>query len=214
MRRSTQHIAPRWLADACACTLARCVGDIDRVRVYELAIAIMGVFAARLSPCMGGLCAALLSVVAHVHHLSLPAPCARSRHLRHIEWPPAHFLFLSRCRPPPLISLLVRIYRQQMVMRQRMDAHDSGGGGVFDTYEKLRQANSDKLQTLLSRTARGRGAAGGAARHVKKSASLTGDYLDFENDEFADKWINIGMGLMVALALFLFYVLWFTDWVQ
>ncbi|TPP41772.1 hypothetical protein CGC20_8785 [Leishmania donovani] len=99
-------------------------------------------------------------------------------------------------------------------MRQRMDAQDSDGGGVFDTYEKLRQANSEKLQTLLSRTARRTTAAGGAARHVKKSASLTGDYLDFENDEFADRWINLGMGLMVALALFLFYVLWFTDWVR
>ncbi|GET87998.1 hypothetical protein, unknown function [Leishmania tarentolae] len=139
--------------------------------------------------------------------------------------PHSHFLTTSatsNCRlrtasPPPLLHFLMRTLAclHKMDMRQRVDTQDSGGGGVFDTHEKLRQANSEKLQNLLNRTAhRTTAARDGEAQRVKKSASLTGDYLDFQNDEFTDKWINVGMGLMVAVALFLFYVLWFTDWVR
>ncbi|KAG5480911.1 hypothetical protein LSCM4_06481 [Leishmania orientalis] len=94
-----------------------------------------------------------------------------------------------------------------MAMHQRTDAH---GGGAFGTHERLRQANSEKLQALLHRTA----AAGGVPRRGRNSALLTGDYLDFENAEFGNKWINLGWGLMVVVALFLLYVMWFTDWVR
>ncbi|CAJ1005003.1 hypothetical protein Q4I28_000318 [Leishmania naiffi] len=101
-------------------------------------------------------------------------------------------------------------------MHQRVDAHnaDVSGGGAFDTYENLRKANAEKLQTLLSRTAHRTAAAGGGARSLRKSGSLTGDYLDFENAEFGGQWMNLGWGLMIAVALLLFYVLWFTDWVR
>ncbi|KAG5507073.1 hypothetical protein JKF63_05819 [Porcisia hertigi] len=95
-------------------------------------------------------------------------------------------------------------------MHQRMDAC----GGAFDTYEQLREANAEKLQTLLKRTAHRTSVAAHSARSAMKSASLTGDYLDFKDPEFGGKWVNLGLGLLVAGALFLFYVLWFTDWIK
>ncbi|KAK7197335.1 hypothetical protein NESM_000680700 [Novymonas esmeraldas] len=96
-------------------------------------------------------------------------------------------------------------------MRQRTDAHEDhiSGGGAFGTSDRLRQANAERLQTLLSRTA----APAGAAK-TRAGAALTGDYLDFENAEFGGRWMNVGWAVLVALALILFYVMWFTDWVR
>ncbi|KAG5480585.1 hypothetical protein LSCM1_06289 [Leishmania martiniquensis] len=100
-----------------------------------------------------------------------------------------------------------RTHPEQVVMHQRMD---TPVGGAFDTHERLRQANSAKLKALLQRTA----AAERAARRGKKSALLTGDYLDFECRDVGGKWMNVGWGAMLGAALLLFYVMWFTDWVR
>ncbi|CBZ25781.1 hypothetical protein, unknown function [Leishmania mexicana MHOM/GT/2001/U1103] len=194
--------------------VAPCAGDLDRWRVNEFTIVNHGSFRCALES-VHGLPLRCAAERCRARPPSLPTcpVCARS------PSPPHRMAAGALSLPSPLPSSSLhphahaRIYLQQILMRQRMDAQDSGGG-VFDTYEKLRQANSEKLQTLLSRTARRTTATGGGAQRVKKSASLTGDYLDYEDDAFADKWINLGMGLMVALALVLFYVLWFTDWVR
>lgn len=101
-------------------------------------------------------------------------------------------------------------------MRQRadgMDQHDNGsssgsGGGALSGSSKLREANAEKLRTLLNR------ASTRAAATKRRNPALSGDYLDFENAEFGGRWINMAWAALVGLALFLFYVLWFTDWVR
>lgn len=87
-----------------------------------------------------------------------------------------------------------------------MDKSDAGG--AFSSSTNLREANEEKLRALLDR------ASARAAATRKRNPALSGDYLDFENAEFGGKWINAAWAALVVLALVLFYVLWFTDWVR
>lgn len=107
-------------------------------------------------------------------------------------------------------------------MRSRNEGHDGAfsgagsSGGAFETTEQLRSANAEKLQELLNRTAHRTAAARAASgrRSDKRTGALTGDYLDFDGTEFGGRWMNIMFGVLIAFALVLFYVLWFTDWVR
>ncbi|KPA82872.1 hypothetical protein ABB37_02636 [Leptomonas pyrrhocoris] len=94
-------------------------------------------------------------------------------------------------------------------MRQRAEGMDKNDAGeAFGTSVNMREANAEKLKTLLNR------ASARASATKKRNPALTGDYLDFENAEFGGKWINIAWITLVVCALVLFYVLWFTDWVR
>ncbi|KPI89157.1 hypothetical protein ABL78_1720 [Leptomonas seymouri] len=94
-------------------------------------------------------------------------------------------------------------------MRQRAESTDKhDAGGAFSSSANMREANAEKLRTLLERAS----ARGSATK--KRNPALTGDYLDFENAEFGGMWMNLAWAALVVLALILFYVLWFTDWVR
>jgi hypothetical protein len=122
-------------------------------------------------------------------------------HQHIIEYPSVFFVCLF---------LRSRYGVSPLVMRQRveaMDRHDAGG--AFSSSTDIRAANEEKLKTLLNRAS-----ARAAAATTKRHPALTGDYLDFDNPEFGGKWVNVAWAALVVLALLLFYVLWFTDWVR